>query len=136
MQGTPTMPVNANWHNETHTIVRVQISDPWTLPELAAAIQESRQMQDSVSHQVDAIWDSSDAKTVPNNLLSHFMLSSQNTKVPRNQRAVVVVARSTLLKTFVHSAKRVMPQVTKNVHLTETIEAAEQKLSALRQPAN
>jgi hypothetical protein len=129
------MPVNAYWHNDSRTIVCVQISDPWTVSELSAAIQESRQLQESVRHQVDAIWDGTDTKTVPHNLLSHFMLTRQNSQPPPNQRALVVVARTTLLKTFISSAKRVMPHATKNMHVTESIEAAEQKLNALHEMA-
>jgi hypothetical protein len=126
------MTVHARWHNEDHTIVRVQFSDPWTLPELSAALQEARQLLESVHYPVDAIWDGADAKTVPNNVLSHFMLSRQDSEPPANQRTLVVVARSTLLKTFVSSAKRLMPHATKNMYMTDSLDAAEQKIEMLQ----
>lgn len=124
------MPVQAHWHNDDHTIVRILITDPWTLPELSDALQEARRLQESVHYPVDAIWDGTTVKTVPNNVLSHFMLSRQDSQPPANHRTLVVVARSTLLKTFISSARRLMPYATKNMYVTDSLEAAEQKLKA------
>ncbi len=126
------MPVSAAWNDEAHTIVRVEICDPWNMSELSQAIQVSRQLMGSVSYTVDAIWDGIGTKGAPSNLFSHFMMPNEDTKIPSNQRYVVVVVRGAFLQTFVGMGKRLLPQITKNMHITSSLDAAEQKIMTLR----
>jgi len=126
------MPVSAIWHDEAHTIVRVEFRDPWNMTELSQAIQGSRQLMSSVSYIVDAIWDGTGTKGAPSNLFSHFMMPNEDTKIPDNQRYVVVVVRGAFLQTFVGMAKRLLPQITKKMHITHSLEDAEAKIAALR----
>jgi len=129
------MSVTASWNDEAHTIVRVEFVDPWNMTELSQAIQVSRQLMSSVSHTVDAIWDSTATNGAPSNLFSHFMMPNEDTKIPGNQRYVVVVVHGAFLKTFAGMAKRLLPQITKNMYITSSLQAAEQKIEALRSQA-
>jgi len=126
------MPVSATWHDDAHTIVRVEFRDPWNMVELSEGIRVSRQLMDSVSYTVDAIWDSTRTKGIPANLFSHFMMPNEDTKIPANQGAVVVVVHGALLQTFAGMAKRLLPQITKNMHITNNLQAADAKIVLLR----
>ena len=126
------MPVSTTWHDQAHTIVRVEFRDPWSMAELSEAIRVSRQLMGSVSYTVDAIWDGTGIKGAPSNLFSHFMLPNEDTKIPTNQGAVVVVVHGAFLQTFAGLAKRLIPQITKNMHITHSLQAADEKITVLR----
>jgi hypothetical protein len=126
------MPVSTTWHDDTHTIVRVEFSDPWNMTELSRAIQVSRQLMGSVDYIVDAIWDGTGTSGAPSNLFSHFMLPNEDTEIPTNQRFVVVVVRGAFLQTFVGLAKRLLPRITKNMYITHSLQDANQKITTLR----
>ncbi len=126
------MPVKASWFDDAHTIVHIEFSDPWTLADLSAGIQTGRQLMSSVDHTVDAIWDGTNTKGAPSNVFSHFMVANEDTEIPANQRFVIVVVRSAFLHTFASTAKRLLPRITRNMHITNSLQAAEQKIEALR----
>jgi hypothetical protein len=126
------MPVSATWHDEAHTIVRVEFSDPWNMTELSQAIQTSRQLMSSVGYTVDAIWDGTATKGAPSNLFSHFMMPNEDTEIPANQRFVIVVVHGTFLQTFVGMAKRLLPRITRKMHITHSLQDADRKIAALR----
>ena len=126
------MPISATWYDDAKTIVRVEFNDPWTMVELSQAIQVSRQLMSSVPYTVDAIWDGTGTKGGPSNILSHFMMPNEDTKIPPNQGVVVVVVRGAFLQTFVSFAKRLLPQITRNMHITNSLQAADEKIALLR----
>ncbi len=126
------MPVSASWFDDANTIVRIEFTDPWNMTELSQAIQASRQLMSSVNHTVDSIWDGTNTKGAPSKLWSHFMVANEDTEIPANQRYVIVVVHSAFLHTFAATAKRLLPRITRNMHITNSLQAAEQKLETLR----
>ncbi len=126
------MPVSARWYNDAKTAVYVEFSDPWTLTELSTALKQSRALMSSVDYSVDAIWDSSKTSGMPKNILSHFMVSNADTDIPDNQRAVVVIVHGMFLQSFAGMAKRLLPRITKNMHITSSLQDADKKLRSLR----
>jgi hypothetical protein len=126
------MPVSACWHDEACTILRLDIQSPWSLPELSAALTQCRSLMSSVEHPVDVIWDASQAHSLPQNMISHFILHSEDAQVPSNQAAVIVIVRTTLLRSFALLAKRALPNVTRNMHVTATLKEAEAIINSLR----
>lgn len=126
------MPVMTEWHDSAQNTIRLAISDPWTINDLSDGIRASRNLMGSVNYSVDAIWDASQTKGAPSNMLSHFMLPNQDSIIPNNQGAVVVVVNNMFLKQFVMIAKRLMPHTTKNMHIVSTLPDAEKKLETLR----
>lgn len=127
------MPVITNWHDEANSVIRVEFSDPWTLTELSSGIQTSRQLMGGVTHTVDVIWDGTKTKGAPSNMLSHFMFPNQDTIIPENQGAVVVVVNGMFLRQFALIAKRLMTQITKNMHIATSLTDAEKKIESLRE---
>ncbi|MBI1257987.1 MAG: hypothetical protein GC204_10985 [Chloroflexi bacterium] len=127
------MPLSTTWYDEAKTIVRIEFQDPWNMTELSQAIQASRELMESVSYTVDAIWDGTGTKGGPSNILSHFMMPNEDTKIPTNQGVVVVVVRGAFLQTFVSLAKRLLPQITRQMHITNSLQAAGEKIALLRQ---
>lgn len=126
------MPVSATWYDDACTIIIVRLHDPWTLADLSAAISESRRLSSSTNSMVDLIWDATETSGAPSNIVSHFMFTSEDTNIPANQGAVIVVVRTTFLKSFVALAKRLLPRITRNMHIVADLPAAEVKIAALR----
>lgn len=127
------MPVTIDWHDEAKTILRMPISDPWTLAEMNQASEESRKMMSTVSHPVVLIMDASETKGFPKNIFSHYATNTKEADLPRNQEAVIVVVRGPLLQAFVSTAKRILPQITKKMHMADTLDKAEFTIARLRQ---
>jgi hypothetical protein len=128
------MPITVSWHNEAHTILYLGIRDPWTLTDLGESIEASYTMMRSTDAEVDTIWDASETSGIPRNVLSYFMLRGANLKVPANQRAVVVVARSAFLKSFLSASRRALSSRTRMMYIVDDLEAAERCIESLRQP--
>lgn len=126
------MPVMTEWHDSTQNTIRLAISDPWTINDLSDGIRASRKLMSSVDYSVDAIWDASETKGAPSNMLSHFMLPNEDSLIPKNQGTVVVVVNNMFLKQFVMIAKRLMPHTTKNMFIVASLFDAEKKLQSLR----
>jgi hypothetical protein len=126
------MPVMTHWHDQANSVIRVEFSDPWTLTELSSGIQSSRQLMSSVDHTVDAIWDGTKTKGAPSNMLSHFMFPNNDTIVPPNQGAVIVIVNGMFLRQFAIIAKRLMPQITRNMHITTSLPDAEKKIKSMQ----
>jgi hypothetical protein len=126
------MPVVTEWYDSAQNAIRIAISDPWTINDLSDGIRASRNLMSSVDYSVDAIWDASQTKGAPSNMLSHFMLPNEDSIVPKNQGTVVVVVNNMFLKQFVMIAKRLMPHTTKNMFVVGSLPDAEKKLDSLR----
>lgn len=126
------MPVSVAWHDEARTIVRLNLISPWTLAELGDAVRASREMITSIPGTVDVIWDATEAGSLPSNVITHFLLNLEIVQVPANQGAVVVVAHSTFLQTFARLAKRSLPKITRNMHITDTLPNADALIGSLR----
>lgn len=127
------MPVSAAWHDAAKTIVRLDFGAPWTLAELGEAVRESRGMISSAARTVDVIWDATHAGGIPSNVITHFLLNLEIVQVPANQGAVIVVANSMFLQNFARLAKRSLPKITRNMHITDTLAAADALLDSLRE---
>jgi hypothetical protein len=126
------MPVTIHWHDESKTILRMPITDPWTLAEMNAAAVQSRQMMATVDHKVVLIMDALETNGFPKNVFSHFATNTKESDLPINQEAVIVVVRGALLQAFVSTAKRILPHLTRRMHMADSLAAAEAKIAALR----
>lgn len=130
-EGYP-VPISASWYDDDQTIVIIRFEDPWELRDLSEAIQVSRQLIGSVEYTVDAIWDGTATNGAPSNIFSHFMVPNDDTTVPLNQGLVVVVVNTAFLKSFAALAKRLLPRITKHMHIVTNMQAAEAKIETVR----
>jgi hypothetical protein len=126
------MPITVSWHNDEHTVIRLTFHAPWALPDLSESIESCYALLRSTDAPVDAIWDASEISGIPHNLLSHFILRSPHIDIPPNQRAVLVVARSPFLKSFLSAARRALPARTRKMYIFDDLGAAERFIESLR----
>ena len=130
------MPAATAWHDEARTIIHMQISDPWTLPDLTAATQESYRLMAQVTNSVDLIMDFSRTTGLPRNVFSHYATHTTEASLPANQGFVLVIVRGTLLQTFAGMAKRILPNVTRKMYVVDSLAAADTKIASLRESAS
>lgn len=127
------MPITVRWYDDDQTIIHMPISDPWTITDLTLATQESYRMMAQVGHTVDLIMDASETTGIPRNILSHFATNTTEATLPTNQGFVLVVVRNTLLQTFVSMAKRILPHITRKMHMADSLPGAVGKIMRLRE---
>jgi len=99
------MSINVVWDNPEQSIVRFIYNGQWNLDDFYHALQESRDMMDTVNHRVGIIIDVQNSKLVPNGVLSHGKNVSLR-KHP-NQAKSIIVGASGFVRTLFDVYKKV-----------------------------
>ena len=99
------MSITVIWDNPEQTIIRYVYNGQWNLDNFYHALQESREMMDTVNHRVGLIIDVQNSKLVPNGVLSHGKNVSLR-KHP-NQGKSIIVGASGFVRTLFDVYKRV-----------------------------
>jgi len=116
------MPVSAEWDNESQTIIRIRIDDPWDLDEYSQATLHAWSLMQTVDYSVHLIIDLTDTFTFPKNLLS--AAPTINSHVHPRQGLVIGVKISPYLQAVMRVAIRVFPRLGQNVLFTQTLQEA------------
>ncbi len=99
------MSITVIWDNPEQTIIRYIYNGQWNLDNFYHALQESREMMDTVNRRVGLIIDVQNSKLVPNGVLSHGKNVSLR-KHP-NQGKSIIVGASGFVRTLFDVYKRV-----------------------------
>ena len=99
------MGITVVWDNPEQTILRYIYNGQWNLDNFYIALQESRDMMDTVNHRVGLIIDVQNSKLVPNGVLSH----GKNVALRKhpNQGLSVIVGASGFVRTLFDVYKKV-----------------------------
>jgi hypothetical protein len=107
------MPISAEWDNREHTIVRIQVTDPWTIEEYTQAGTRSWDLIETVNHPVHLIIDFTHAYSFPKNLLASA--PTTHSQIHPRQALVVGVRISPYLQAVMKAAIRVFPRLGHNL---------------------
>lgn len=113
------MPVEADWANEVHSIIRVYIHDTWTIEEYLRTSEQIRMMMLTTAHPVHLIFDVTDMIGYPRDIFSH--IPTINSHILPGQGLVIGVKYSPYLKAIVRIAARVFPRIGHNLHFVQTL---------------
>jgi len=99
------MGITVVWDNPEQTILRYIYNGQWNLDNFYQALQESRNMMDTVDHRVGLIIDVQNSKLVPNGVLSH----GKNVGLHKhpNQGKSIIVGASGFVRTLFDVYKKV-----------------------------
>ncbi len=94
------MPISVQWSDESQTCIVVSYRGHWSWAEFQVAVQATHNLMNSVGHKVVLIADSSMGGILPpGNIISNGKNALAN--LPDNITLIVVVANSSLIRTFV-----------------------------------
>src|SRR5215213_10453501 len=99
------MGITVEWDNPEKTILRYIYVGQWNLDNFYHALQESREMMDTVDHRVGVIIDVQNSKLVPNGVLSHG--KNVSLRKHHNQGKSIIVGASGFVRTLFDVYKKV-----------------------------
>jgi hypothetical protein len=89
------MAVQVCWDDDQKTIVRYDFDARWTWDDFYEAYYQAIDMQASVTHRVDAIFDMQQTRRLPDNALLHLRNLSE--KQPANMGYTVIVSSNSFI---------------------------------------
>lgn len=116
------MPITVQWDNPEKTIIRVTFDGRWTHREFTTAVQQRRQLMESVTHHVDVIVDMSGGQFIPTRMIT--TLVNLNRHIPANRRLLIYVRASRLFRVIVSTVVRIVPRAGQNVLFVDSISDA------------
>ena len=119
------MTINIRWQNEKKTVLLQSYEDLWTLAEYQHATETVYGMLEEVSHPVDLIIDLTLSTTLTADLLTYAERGAQlkSEHVHNNQRRVIIVGASLLLKTIM-KFNNTMMWLAEGVDYADTVDEA------------
>lgn len=117
------MSVTVTWANDAHTIVMHTYHGAWGVLDFQRVVEENAALMGQVTHLVDLIIDFTGSEALPPTdllRLSKFVES----KVPANQRLLVIVCLPALLNTLITIARPIARKATHNMHVVNTLDDA------------
>lgn len=118
------MSVSAKWKDEHKTTIVVTYQNPWTWTEFHEAALTTNALMDSVDYNIVIIEDTSHGSMLPpGNIVGHGKTAIAN--FPSNLALIVVVANSTIVRTFLSLVTGMNPGGRANIIKTaSTLEKA------------
>lgn len=116
------MSVTAKWLDDSKTVVLREFSNNWTWDDFYQAQNHVVEMLNSVDHKVDQVFDFSQSRALPPNVITHIGNSGRN--MPDNRGKSIVILQSTFYQTLYRVISRIFPAIAKNVIITDTREKA------------
>jgi hypothetical protein len=110
------------WLNPEQTILIQRFIGEYGVAEYQQVATETAKLLKTVDHPVDIILDFTEGHARKENFLAS--LGSIERKVQPNQRLLVVIKASSLLKNLATGMQSVAPKATDNMHFVETLEQA------------
>lgn len=116
------MPIQADWDNDTRTIIRIHVSDPWTIDDYSLATLHAYSLMEGADGCVHVIIDFTDAYSFPKDMLSGA--SAEKVHLHPRQGLVVIVKISPYLRAVIKATLRVFPRMRQNLFFTQTVQEA------------
>lgn len=116
------MGIRVSWDNDEKTIVRHSYNGHWTISDFYNCVDDSARLLHSVDHPVDLIIDMGDCAPPPNGILRGYRYA--DSKVPDNQRLVIVVQASDIQRVYDHVADNITVRAGRNRVSVDTMEEA------------
>lgn len=118
------------WYDAEKTILIQDFVGEYGVADYQRIATETNELLNTVNHPVDIIMDFTQGKARKENFVAS--LGSIERKVHPNQRLLIAVKGSNLLKTLAHGMQRVVPKATANFIFVETFEHAKQSIDRFR----
>jgi len=116
------MPIYAEWDNESRTIIRIHLHDPWELSEYFQAVDQAQGLASTVTHPVHLIYDLTHSFNVPLNLLSSIRAIEKRFIPPDG--ITICVKTSPYLRTIMKMGIRVFPHLGHNLFFSDSLQDA------------
>lgn len=124
------MPVQVEWDNDEHSIIRLKFEGKWVLEELYPALAEMYRLMGAEDHTVDGIVDMTHASTLPSNILSIRGTIERNK--PTNRGLTAIAGANTLIRSMSNILNRVRREDSDYI-FTTTVEEARQAILKVHQ---
>jgi hypothetical protein len=116
------MPIHTDWDNEGHTVIRIQVTDPWEIDEYSQATLHAWSLMETVDYSVHLIIDFTHVYTFPKNMLSGA--PAVNSHIHPRQSLVIGVKINPFFRGVMRVATRVFPRLGNNLFFTQTVPEA------------
>lgn len=119
------MPVFVDWHDETQTIIHIEIQNPFNWDDVYRAIDAEFKMLDTVHHRVGILFDGRNTRSLPPGMLPN--VQSMLKMVHPNESIKVFVGSGVVYKLFSTLFSILAKQdreLTRDYRFTESMEQA------------
>lgn len=116
------MGIRVSWDNDERTIVRQTYEGQWTISDFYNCVDESARLLHSVDGPVDLIVDMRDCTPPPNGIIRGYRYA--DSKVPDNQRLLIVVQASDIQKVYDRVVDSITLRIGRNRVSVETMDEA------------
>ncbi len=121
------MPIETHWEDEAQTIVRHEVTEPWSWDDFAAAAQAGFEHAQARGQRVDIVWnivhEGDGVRTLPlGNPLP--LLMSLTRLMPDNTGLLIFVNASLIGKAFGSIMTSIRPQLRARARFVDTLEEA------------
>lgn len=128
------MALNVSWRNKQKTILHQQFDGTWSLDDYYILLDETYDLLTTVNHDVTIIMDFSTNTTLTADILLSTGSASSlyvDSNYHENQRRVIMVNVSPLMKALVHMARHSAPRLTTDIIYVDSYKDALIHLSQL-----
>lgn len=116
------MPIQIDWDNAQHTVIRVMFEGVWDIRDIRNMIKTGASMMESVNHDVDSIFDFTNSRFSPANLLSTADQMEETYNV--HERLLIMVNANFYIKSLAKMAVVLAPKTFANVRFVSTLDDA------------
>ena len=116
------MPIDVNWDDEIHTIIRYTFTSPWTWNDYRQAIDKGWELDKSVDHPTDTITDMSQSRFWPNGIFTNIRKSV--VEIPETTQCVVLVGGGLFVDMAISVLRRVYRSPGARFMLAKSVEEA------------
>jgi len=128
--GDTTMGIELAWQDEEKTILCHTYDGAWTVQNFYDAVDTSRAWLIEVEHPVDLIIDMRTADGPPPKITSAYQYADR--KVPDNQRLIVMVDPTEVMKAFNNVVGKIAPRASQYRYVVESMDDAIQLIADYR----
>lgn len=111
------MNIDANWDNETKTIIRYQYRNGWNWDDYFAAIKAAADLLDTVDHKVDIIMDFHSANLLPQGAVTQVQRAFSHPRHP-NIGLTIFVGANAFIRAIENLGRRLAPSAASKWDLT------------------
>ena len=94
------MPIDVIWGDEAKTLAVIHLNEPWTINELADAVDQVAVLMDGVNHPVSPVVDMTDAPRIPPGVLAGFPRVASRMGHPNSTGKLYVVGAHRHFRAF------------------------------------
>jgi hypothetical protein len=128
------MPIEVNWFNDSHSVIYMRVSDPWTWDDFFAASRQASTLARSVSHEVSYMVDFTHAKQFPRGLSLQRVRAILDFK-QSNSGVLVSFGVNPFMRVMLNTVLTAVGRVRANTVIVNTLEDALQVVDDYRAAA-